>query len=250
MVFAPMFLVPDRIGDVTYLVFTWEDPRRTGYTGEVVQDVSLDYDMEAVHRWPDGEAPPEACVGHAPDDPKRFKVFRCKSDLRAAGFQPVPGDPVMFGSWSDYLDLRTRPPGPETPDEWWYDYLDKLDEAARQRRNRVPEVEEPPSTARDDVAKWVAKKHFIADIGIREVWYLPREARPHEIRLLEVNDRFFPDEHPVSAVEFGLEVDGEPFQLSIADLTSDQLEGIKKGQTRLPSGWSLDGSIVWRRRSA
>lgn len=71
------------------------------------------------------------CVGHAPDNPKYFKVFRYGADLRAAGFRPVSGDPLMFGAWSDYLDLRTQPPSPETPDEWLYDYLDKLDETAR-----------------------------------------------------------------------------------------------------------------------
>src|SRR5487761_1882779 len=115
-----MFLVKDKIGEIIYLEFTWEDPRRAGYTGDVIADVNLDYDMQAVHRWPNGEAQPEPCVGHAPDDPKRFEVFRYATDRRAAGFQPVPGEPVVFGSWFDYLKLRTEPPNAETPDEWWY----------------------------------------------------------------------------------------------------------------------------------
>jgi hypothetical protein len=180
-----MFLVQDKIGEVTYLVFTWEDPRRAGYTGEVVEGVSLEYDMQAVHRWPNGEPRPDVCVGRSADDPKHFKVFKYRSDVRAAGYDAVPGDPVVFGSWSDYLNLRAEPPNAETPDEWWYDYLDKLDETARKRRKRKPEDEEPPSAARDDVAKWVAKKHFIADSGIREVWYLPREAPPTRFACLK-----------------------------------------------------------------
>lgn len=245
-----MFLVQDKVGEASYLVFTWEDPRQTGYTGEVVEDVSLDYNMEAVHRGPNGEAPPDVCVGHSPHNLKHFKVFRYKADLEAAAYKLVPGDPVVFGSWADYLNLRTEPPNAETPDEWWYDYLDKLDEAARERQKRRPEAEEPPSGARDDVAKWVAKQHFVADTGIREVWYLPRESPADEIRLLEVNDRFIPGDETVDAMEFGLDVGGAPFRLSIADITTDQLEGIKRGQTRLPSGWSLDGGLVWRRRGA
>ncbi|HET6878617.1 MAG TPA: hypothetical protein VFI31_00495 [Pirellulales bacterium] len=245
-----MFLVPDKIGDVTYLVFTGEDPRRSGYTGDVIDDVTLDYDMQAVHAWPNGAPSPEVCVGRAPADAKHFKVFKYESDRQAAGYQPVPGDPVVFGSWLDYLNLRTQPPNAETPDEWWYDYLDKLDEAARQRRERTPEDEEPASSDRDEVARWVAKKHFIADSGIREVWYLPKEAPPHEIRLLEVNDRFIPNEDSVDATDVGLNVGGSPFQLSIADVSTDQLEQLKGDPTRLPAGWSLDGSLVWRRRGA
>jgi hypothetical protein len=245
-----MFLVQDKIGDAIYLVFTWGDPRRAGYTGHVIDDVSLDYDMEAVHRWPNGEAQPEVCVGHAPDDPRHFKVFPYTAERQAAGFEPVPGDPIVFGSWSDYLKLRTEPPNPETPDVWWYDYLDKLDKAARERRKRRPEAAEPVSTARDDVAEWVAKKHFVADSGIREVWYLPNEAPPNAIRLLEVNDRFIPNDDGVDAIEFGLDVGGAPFQLSVADVSTDQLEQIKRDPARLPTGWSLDGSRAWRRRGA
>lgn len=146
--------------------------------------------------------------------------------------------------------MRTEPPSAETPDEWWYDYLDKLDEAARQRQKRAPEAEEPTSSARDDVARWVAKKHFVADNGIREVWYLPKQAPPHEIRLLEVNDRFVTYDENVDAMDFGLDVDGSPFQLSIADVNTDQLEQLKEDPSRLPTGWSLDGSLVWRRRGA
>ena len=70
-----MFLLQDNRHGVINLVFTWEDPRKSGYKGDFVEDVSLDYDMEMVHRWLDGEPRPEACVGRAPDNPKHYKVF-------------------------------------------------------------------------------------------------------------------------------------------------------------------------------
>lgn len=245
-----MFLVQDKIGDSTYLVFTGEDPRRSGYAGMVIDGIALDYDMEAVHRWPNGAAAPEVCVGRAPDDPKHFKVFRYATDRQAAGFEPMPGDPVVFGSWPDYLKLRTTPPGPDTPDEFWYDYLDELDKNAREWRKRAPDTSEPVSTARDDVAKWVAKKHFIADSGIREIWYLPRAAPTDEIRLLEVSDRFVVNEEAVAAIDFDLNVKGAPFRLRIADVSTDQLDQAKQDPGRLPVGWSLDDGQVWRRRGA
>lgn len=245
-----MFLVQDKIGDAIYLVFTGDDPRRSGFAGNVIDNVALDYDLEAVHRWPNGAAAPDACVGRAPGDAKHFKVFRYAADLRSAGYEPVPGDAVVFPMWSDYLKLRTTPPGPDTPDEYWYDYLDELDRNAREWRRRAPDTSEPISTARDDVAKWVAKKHFIADSGIREIWYLPQEAPSDEIRLLEVNDRFVVNDESVEAIDFNLNVKGAPFRLRIADVSSDQLDQVRQDPARLPVGWLLDGGQVWRRRGA
>jgi hypothetical protein len=120
----------------------------------------------------------------------------------------------------------------------------------RGRGTSAPQADEPASSARDDVAAWIARTRFVADGGIREVWYLPREAPPDEIRLLEVNDRFVANEACVDAMDFGLNVEGAPFRLSIADVSSDQLEQIKHDPAQLPPGWSLDGSQIWRRRRA
>ena len=46
-----MFLVEDK--PCGNLVFTWEDPRKAGYTGQVVEGVDLDYRMEVVHDRPE-----------------------------------------------------------------------------------------------------------------------------------------------------------------------------------------------------
>jgi len=238
-----VFLVEDK--PMTNLVFIGEDPRKAGYTGEVIEDVTLDYDMLAVHKWPGGDAAPEACVGRAPDNPKHYKVFKYSSDLHSAGYQPVGGTPVVFASLLDYLKLL-QPDLLE--DEGWYEYLDWLDDKSRRRRQRAPVPDAPAGKSRDQVAAWVAKKHLLVDTSIREIWYLPRGAPPEEIRLLEVNDRLAGNESKVEAIDFGLDIEGVQFRLFVADITTDQLDEIKQGRSRLPPGWSLDeGLTMWRR---
>jgi len=244
-----MFLVKDERYGVTYLVFTWEDPRREGYRGQVAEGVSLDYDMEAVHAWPDGHERPEACVGQAPDNPNHYKVFRYGRDLREAGYQPVRGTAVVFGSWSEYERLHLIPPDPErTEDESWYDYLERLDDASRHRRQRAQIAEEPVDNSRDKVAAWVARKHLIADSSVREVWYLTQGAPPEDIRLLEVNDRIGWAGEKVEAMDFGLDIEGAKFRLFVADVTTDQLEQVKRDPALLPPGWALKGATTWSRR--
>jgi hypothetical protein len=243
-----MFFVEDTRHGTTYLVFTWQDPRLDGFQGNVTEDVRLDYDMETVHQWHDGESPPEPCVGRSLRDASHFKVFRSISELTAAGFERVPGDPVVFGRWSEYTRLRLEPPDPdETNDEQWYSYLDKLDEDARRRR-RASTIS-PPATGstRDEIAAWLARKHLVVDNAIREVWYLPHGAPPDEIRLLECNDRLAGSESETDAIDFSLNIEGANYRLFVADITSDQLEQIRRDPSRLPPNWSLNGRMIWRR---
>ncbi len=82
---VPKFLIKDQRYGVTYLLFVAEDPRRRACEIGPVDAVTLDYDMEAVHHWPEGEPSPEACVGRSKEDPKRYKVFRYATDCDAAG---------------------------------------------------------------------------------------------------------------------------------------------------------------------
>ncbi len=243
-----MFLVEDSRHGTTYLVFTYEDPRKDGFTGEVIDGVSLDYDMHAVHRWPEGDPRPEACVGRAASDPKHYKVFRYRNELDSAGYQAVAGTAIVFGSWSDYVKLNPAPEDLEKlPEKSWYERLDEYDEASRLRRQHVPVPDLPADGSRDEVAAWVAKKHLIADSGIREVWYLPRGAAPDEIRLLELNDQLAGNGSTAEPIDFGLDIEGSRFHLFVADVTSEQLEQAEKDPSRLPPGWSLDGKKVWGR---
>ena len=246
-----MFLVIDQRYGTTCLVFTWENPRKSRFTGDVVEGVSLAYDMEAVHRWPDGDPRPEVCVGRDKNDPRHYQVFRYRRDCDAAGYVAIPGIPLVFGSWSYYSGVQLRPPSPEqTDDEQWYEYLDKLDEGSRRRRRMPPTFPAPTNGSRDEVAVWLARTHIIADSGIQEVWYLPRGAAPDEIRLLEVNDRLAGSESHIEAVDFGLDVGGTPFRLYVADIATEELLRIQQDPSRLPPGWSSDGATNWGRRAA
>lgn len=243
-----MYLVKDEPNGTTCLVFTWKDPRLDGYTGDVVENVNLEYDMTEVHAWPNGAPRPEVCVGHDRSDPKHYKVFKYNLERQAASFEPVVGSPVVYGSWLDYLKLRDPQ---RLPEEDWYEVLDEYDEAARQRGRREELPDEPSGGNPYEIAAWLAKTHFIVDSAIREVWYLPKDSPPNEIRLLEVSDRLAGgDNEEVAALDFGLDLGGQPLRLFVADVTTDQLANIRHGSLRLPPDWSLDGAQNWRRRGA
>jgi hypothetical protein len=151
---------------------------------------------------------------------------------------------VVHTSWADYLKLRHPE---DLPEEEWYASLDQIDEASRRRRQREQPPLIPNGGSRDNVAAWLANRHRFADSTIREVWYLPRGAPPNEIRLLELTDRLASSESKVEPIDFGLDVEGAPFRLLVADITSEQLDQIKRDPSRLPPGWSLDGARTWRR---
>ena len=68
-----------------------------------------------------------------------------------------------------------------------------------------------------------------------------------EIRLLELSDHLTSSSPEVGAIDFGLDVEGVRFRLSIADISGEQLEQIKRHPSRLPPGWSLDRKKIWRR---
>jgi hypothetical protein len=99
------FLVESSWQGAVYLVFTWHDPRQDGYSGPLTEGVILDYDMEHVTSWPRGHPRPEACVGRSPKNAKHYKVFKYRTDLQGASFEPVPGVPLVFGRWSEYARL-------------------------------------------------------------------------------------------------------------------------------------------------
>src|SRR5262245_33990951 len=102
-----MYLAKDERPGLTNLVFTWKDPREDGYRGSFLEEnVSLDYDMGAVHSWPEGQARPEPSVGRAPDNPKHYRVFKADAERVSAGYEHIAGTPLVFGTWYDYLDIR------------------------------------------------------------------------------------------------------------------------------------------------
>lgn len=99
-----MFLVQHQRAGASYLVFTHDDPRDDGFSGAVLEGVSLDYDMN-VHSWPDGQERPEAVAGQDPANPRHYKVFKYTRDRQASGFHAVPGTVTVHSSWSEYEQL-------------------------------------------------------------------------------------------------------------------------------------------------
>jgi hypothetical protein len=93
---------------------------------------------------------------------------------------------------------------------------------------------------RDQFAHMYAKRHFETDSGVEEIYYLPMNSPPREIRLLEVN-RLISETIPPEPIDFGVDIDGaEGHTLFVLDLTPSQWEAIRKGEIPLPPGWTLD----------
>ncbi|MDB5307597.1 MAG: hypothetical protein JWO38_1799 [Gemmataceae bacterium] len=211
-----MYLIIDHRLGLRNFVFILTDPRKEGYKGDVDEGVSLDYDVLAIPTWPDGEQRPEPNLGRDPTNPKRYKVFKFPRELREARFEFVDSKtPVVDYSWQDYLEKTPMPSelaeklGPDN----WSDYLDKVDEGVRLRRQKNVEPEPPRGSNRDRIAEWVAKRHMSVDGSIRQVLYLPDGAPDEEIRLLEVNDRITRSAEEVEPIDFGIEIAGMPLSV-------------------------------------
>ena len=247
-----MFLAIDRRLGMDNYVFTQTDPRTEGYEGDVIDGVSLDYDMNAIHHWPDGQPHPNPQLGRDPKNPKHYVVFKCPDELRAAGFKFVHfNTPFVAYSWPDYRKLY---PVPEeyaktmTQDEW-FDFLEEADIAAKIRKKMSAPKEPKQGSDRDQIAEWVANRHMGADGGIHQVWFLPSGSPADEIRLLEVSERFTGEAAQIEPIDFGLDVDDAKYKLLVADVSADHLNTIRSDPGKsLPKDWTFDGALVWGRR--
>lgn len=243
-----MFRVETNRSGSTRDVFTWEDPRKDGYKGAVEDQVRLDHN-ENIYLHPAGADMPAPCLGRRRDNPKEYKVFRDRRELEAAGYDYVSsGTPPVFGSWQDYKRFLRSPKPEEMDEEDWFDLLDNIDDESRRLRDQSPWPEAPADSSRDSVAEWLARQHIITSPSIREVWYLPGGAPPHEIRFLEVSERSVGNLEKVEPLDFGVEELGKRFRLSVADLSGEQLEQVRLDPNLLPTGWTFDGGVVRRRR--
>lgn len=237
-----MFLTTYRNLGRNEFVFTHIDPRMDGCEREVIEDVRLEYDMNAIHRWPDGAPRPSPQLGRDPQDQKHYKVFKFPHELQAAGFQIVHSNaPLLFYSWQEFSELFPTPVKAEErmESDEWFDHLDDLDAAVKHRRERDPNPDPKPGSTRDEIAEWLSKTHLSVDGSIREVWYLPTGAPEDEIRLIEVNDRYVGEGAEIVPFDMGIEVNGAPFKLRVVDITPNQLEKIKTDSSMLPKGWNI-----------
>lgn len=95
------------------LVFTLEDPRKDGYTGEVIEGVVLEQPEQDVHKWDYGTAAPEVVVGRHPTEATRR--FRGGKQMVMAGgrrgltlpngWQDKPGPVFVMEGASDTLAM-------------------------------------------------------------------------------------------------------------------------------------------------
>jgi hypothetical protein len=248
-----MFLIKDRRLGMDNYLFTQTDPRLEGYKDDVIEDVDLDYDMNAIHLWPYGQARPSPQLGRDPKNPKHYKVFKSLKELRAAGFDLIHSNsPFVAYSWSDYR--KRFYPVPEeyaktmTQDEW-FDFLEEADSATKVRKKMSGPNEPNRGSGREEIAEWVANRHMGADGGIHQVWFLHSGSPADEIRLLEVSERFTGEAAKIEPIDFGLDIDGAKYKLLVADVSAQQLEKIKADPAKsLPNDWKIDDSRIWSRR--
>lgn len=129
----------------------------------------------------------------------------------------------------------------ELPQRRYSDLIKKVDSERRQAVERE-EKDHPPKSgmSREEFARWIARRHFAIDKGFSRILYLPFDAPPKEVRLLEVNDlAHIPERAPVEAVDFMPEISGIEYSLFVADVSPRQFEAIGRGEIELPEGWSL-----------
>ncbi len=130
----------------------------------------------------------------------------------------------------------------ETPD--WFAVLDEAKNVRRDRLQKELEDQDPkPGMSRDQFAQWIARRHLAADPGLSDVLYLPANAPPDEVRLLEINTLLsVPDKPgPIERFDFGPDIPGLTFVVLVADITPDQWTAVQSNRLALPAGWTLDG---------
>jgi hypothetical protein len=95
------FLVVDRPKN-TY-VFTDDDPREEGYSGQIEEDVSLVEEFPEILEWPGGR-PPDRCLGVSHRDETDYRVFPSPIDCRSAGYEPLAARYWTGHSWHEWLE--------------------------------------------------------------------------------------------------------------------------------------------------
>jgi hypothetical protein len=66
-------------------VFTFEDPRTSGFTGVVDEGVLLENGLD--YAWKDGNQRPQCSLGISPNNPKQYRAFKSRKECQDAGFK-------------------------------------------------------------------------------------------------------------------------------------------------------------------
>lgn len=91
--------------------FCHNDPSADGYEGQVNPVDELDYDLDAISKWPIGSDAPDPWLGVKRSHPRHFKVFRSRPECEDAGYFPMGTQFAVLNSWKD------RPPLPDEIEE-------------------------------------------------------------------------------------------------------------------------------------
>ena len=100
---------------------------------------------------------------------------------------------------------------------------------------------------KDKIAEILVREHFKAARSIKEIYRIlsDKEEDPNEpIKLIEIND--LTPEVGTYDLEFS-PADEILFPSNIVELSSKELEKVKKRQLHLPKGWDLNKSIHYLR---
>lgn len=100
----------------------------------------------------------------------------------------------------------------------------------------------PATFNRDAMAALYANRHKETDPAINAIFYLPTDAPPNEIRLVEVNEAITGTASP-EPIDFGVDAGSDnEHKLIVFDVTPEQWEEVQAGTLELPRGWALEGS--------
>jgi hypothetical protein len=138
----------------------------------------------------------------------------------------------------ELLPLLTSMPRRE-----YADLIRRVDTQRRQAAEREAQKYRPRNEmSKDEFVDWIAAQHFAIDKGLSRILYFPSGAPAEEVRLLEVNVLArLPENAPVEALDFLLDIEGVDFTLFVADVTPRQFDAVMKGELALPKGWQMDG---------
>ena len=117
------YLVTDERVGPPVLVFTLKNPQSDGYDGDVDEGITLDYDMDAVHIWSEGEESfPRTQLAEIRQTLNIIKFSSMTVSVRPKVSRQISANYSVNVTWTDYLKLHRAD---ELPESVWFDELDR-----------------------------------------------------------------------------------------------------------------------------
>jgi len=119
--------------------------------------------------------------------------------------------------------------------QWWL-------EPSNDRGDAIVPTNAETAFDRSGMARVYAKLHRAIDTGVIDIYHLPTDAPPREVRLLEVNASIPDTTNALEAIDFGVDMASEnAHTLLVLDVTPSQWKAVLSGSLALPAGWTLEG---------